>query len=98
MNPIRSHVARAVSAALLGIAPTAAVHAQDALEEVVVTGFKGSLQRAQDIKRDAVGVVDAVAAEDVGKFPDSNIAEALQRVTGVTIDRNGGEGQFVTVR
>ena len=44
------------------------------------------------------GVVDAVSAEDAGKFPDTNIAESLQRITGVSIDRSGGEGQGVTVR
>jgi len=68
------------------------------LEEVVVTGIRGSLQRALDVKRDAVGVVDAIAAEDIGKFPDQNVAESLQRISGVSIDRSGGEGQFVTVR
>jgi TonB-dependent receptor len=54
--------------------------------------------RAQDIKRDAIGVMDAVSAENVGEFPNSNIAEALQRIPGIAIDRNGGEGQFVSVR
>jgi len=68
------------------------------IEEVLVTGIKGSLQAAQDIKRDAVGVMDAISAEGLGKFPDSNIAETLQRIPGIAIDRNGGEGQFVTVR
>ena len=63
-----------------------------------MTGIRGSLQRALDIKRAATGVVDAIAAEDLGKFPDLNVAESLQRVTGVSIDRSGGEGQAVTVR
>ena len=70
----------------------------DVLEEVVVTGIRGSLSRARDIKRDAIGIVDAISAEDLGKFPDQNVAESLQRVTGVAIDRNGGEGQAITVR
>ena len=68
------------------------------LEEVVVTGIRGSLSRARDIKRNATGIVDAISAEDIGKFPDQNVAESLQRVTGVAIDRNGGEGQAITVR
>jgi len=68
------------------------------LEEVTVTGIRGSLKRALDVKRDAVGVVDAIAAEDIGKFPDQNVAESLQRISGVSIDRTGGEGQYVTVR
>lgn len=75
------------------------VSAQDQLlEEVVVTGIRGSLSRALDIKRDAAGVVDSIEAEDIGKFPDLNVAESLQRVTGVSIDRSGGEGQQVTIR
>lgn len=71
---------------------------QQITEEVVVTGIKGSLMRAMDIKRDAVGVVDAISAEDIGKFPDTNLAESLQRITGVSIDRRNGEGYQVTVR
>jgi len=51
-----------------------------------------------DVKRGSDQVVDAITAEDVGKFPDNNIAESLQRITGVAIDRDGGEGQFITVR
>ncbi len=58
-------------------------------EEVVVTGIRGSLQRNLDIKRDAPGVVDAISAEDIGKFPDSNVAAALQRLPGVSIQRSG---------
>ncbi len=67
-------------------------------EEVVVTGIRGSLMRAMDIKRDAQGVVDAISAEDIGKFPDTNLAESLQRITGVAISRDNGEGSKVTVR
>lgn len=67
-------------------------------EEVLVTGIRGSLERAMDIKRQASGVVDAISAEDIGKFPDTNLAESLQRITGVSIDRQNGEGSKVTVR
>ena len=66
--------------------------------EIVVTGIRASLREAMNIKRNAEGVVDAISAEDMGKFPDSNLAELLQRITGVSIDRNNGEGQYVTVR
>lgn len=68
------------------------------VDEVVVQGIRGSLMRSQDIKRDNSGVVDAISAEDIGKFPDQNLAESLQRITGVSIDRAGGEGQLITVR
>jgi TonB-dependent receptor len=67
-------------------------------EEVVVFGIRGSLERSADIKREAFGVVDAISAEDMGKFPDTNLAESLQRITGVSIDRVNGEGSNVTVR
>lgn len=65
---------------------------------IVVSGIRASLQNAMNIKRDAVGVVDAISAEDIGKFPDTNLAESLQRITGVSIDRQSGEGSKVTVR
>ena len=70
----------------------------DEIEEIVVTGIKGSLLRARDIKQNASGVVDAISAEDIGVFPDTNLAESLQRITGVSIDRSRGEGSRVTVR
>lgn len=65
---------------------------------VVVEGIRGSLERAMDIKRSANGIVDAISAEEMGKFPDTNLAESLQRITGVSIDRSNGEGSKVTVR
>ena len=66
--------------------------------EILVTGIRASLAQAMNIKRDAQGVVDAISAEDIGKFPDTNLAESLQRITGVSIDRSVGEGSKVTVR
>ncbi|HET6592923.1 MAG TPA: TonB-dependent receptor plug domain-containing protein, partial [Xanthomonadales bacterium] len=82
--------------------------AQDAeeagvMEEVMVTGIRRSLSDSAAIKRDADGVVDALSAEDIGKFPDTNLAEAMSRITGVSIDRTSpggppGEGQRITVR
>jgi len=68
------------------------------LEEVVVTGMRGSLKQSMEIKRDSIGVVDAITAEDIGKFPDTNLAESLQRIPGVSIDRQNGEGSQITVR
>lgn len=84
------------SVSVLALASLAApALAQDAMETVVVTGIRASLQRAMDIKRDAMTIVDAVSAEDIGKFPDKNIADALQRVPGVnTVSAAGGEGGF----
>src|SRR6187397_837839 len=72
--------------------------ASEELEEVVVTGLRGSLKASMETKRDALGVVDAINAEDIGKFPDTNLSEALQRITGVSIDRRNGEGAQVTAR
>lgn len=59
----------------------------DQLQEVVVTGIRASLQRSMEIKQDAVGVVDAVSAEDIGQFPDNNVGEAIARIPGVTVSR-----------
>jgi len=67
-------------------------------DDIVVTGIRASLREAVDIKRNGQGVVDAISAEDIGKFPDTNLAESLQRITGVSIDRSNGEGSTVTVR
>jgi iron complex outermembrane receptor protein len=67
-------------------------------EEVVVTGIRRSLADALSVKRDASAIVDAISAEDIGKFPDQNLAESLQRVPGVQITRNKGEGSGVSVR
>jgi TonB-dependent receptor len=68
------------------------------LGEISVTGQLAAIRRAQAIKQDAVGVVDSVSAEEAGKFPDQNVADALQRVPGVAVDRSGGESSKVTVR
>ncbi|MBE7219236.1 MAG: TonB-dependent receptor plug domain-containing protein, partial [Caulobacteraceae bacterium] len=80
---------------------SSAVQAADAAEashEIVVTGVRASLERSIAIKRDSYGVVDAISAEDIGKFPDTNLAESLQRIPGVSIDRVNGIGSTVTVR
>lgn len=88
--------AAAMSAALLAGGEALA---QDQVETVVVTGYRASLQNAIDLKRDQTAAVDSIVAEDVGKFPDSNLAEAMQRIPGVVLGRgDGGEGRNITVR
>ena len=87
-------------AALIGASPVIAQEANsgDELDEIVVTGLRGSLQASMATKRDAVGVVDAINSEDIGKFPDSNLSESLQRITGISISRRDGEGFQLTAR
>lgn len=68
------------------------------LDTVVVTGYRASVEKALDIKRAEKGMVDAIVAEDVGKFPDNNLAESLQRIPGVVITRDAGEGRNISVR
>jgi outer membrane receptor for ferrienterochelin and colicin len=79
---------------------TPAGYAQDdgALEEVIVRGIRSSLERSIDIKRDSNQMVEAITADDIGKMPDQNIAESLQRLPGVQIDRRDGVGTQVRIR
>ncbi|MFG6488727.1 TonB-dependent receptor [Roseateles sp. BYS78W] len=79
-------------------APGAAASAPQTLETVVVTGIRQSLESSVNLKRHASGLVDGIVAEDIGKFPDTNLAEAMSRISGVSIDRANGEGTKVTVR
>ena len=106
MNQAFKYRKKILAASIAAITATS-IPAQDVLEnqydpsqidEVVVTGIRASLQRSMDIKRDSKGVVDGISAEDIGKFPDSNLAESLQRITGVAIERDRGEGSKITVR
>jgi len=87
----------------LAIAASAQVSAQEAappeqMEEVVVSGIRASMRDSLGIKRESIQVVDAISAEDVGDFPDKNIGEAIQRVPGVQISRQDGEGRGVSIR
>jgi len=68
------------------------------LDAVTVTGYRYAIEKSLEQKRDANAVVEVITAEDVGKFPDKNVADALQRVPGVIITRDGGEGKNVSVR
>ncbi|MET0307482.1 MAG: TonB-dependent receptor, partial [Sphingomonas sp.] len=75
-----------------------AVDAPAVEQEIVVTGFRGSITAALDEKRQSAGVVDVIKADDIAKFPDNNLAESIQRVPGVAIARDGGEGRSISVR
>ena len=72
--------------------------ASEIVEEVVVTGFRRSLVEAMNVSRDSSSSVSAIVAEDISDFPDLNVAEALQRLPGVAIRREAGEGRNITVR
>jgi TonB-dependent receptor len=86
------------STVLLPLVSRAAEQEAANLDEIVVTGIRSSLESSMKLKRDSQGVVDGIVAEDIGKFPDTNLAESLQRISGVSIDRSIGEGSKVTVR
>ncbi len=102
-------LAGAASVAIIGSGSASAQDQSDATaatqvadervyDTVVVTGIRKSLQTARATKRNSQSIVDSIAPEDIGKLPDTNLAESLQRISGVSIDRSGGEGQFITVR
>lgn len=97
---LKSFLLATVAALAIGASPRLA-HAQqatDAVEEVVVTGFRKSLSDARAIKRDSVIQKDAIVAEDMAKFPELNLAESLQRLPGVQINREAGEGRRISLR
>ncbi|MDX2413043.1 MAG: TonB-dependent receptor [Woeseiaceae bacterium] len=95
----RTPLATGVALALGATVMSPAVAQEEVIEEIVAVGIRGSLQSSMVQKRDAQGVSDGIIAEDIGKFPDTNLAESMQRITGVSIDRSAiGEGSKVTVR
>ena len=75
----------------------AAQASTDTGDDILVTGYRGSLREAINVKRNANAVVDVITAEDVGKFPDRNVAESLSHIPGVSIDRRFGEGEKVAI-
>ncbi len=79
------------------VAQDAAVDAAEGAD-IIVTGFRKSLDAALSVKRESVSAVDAIVAEDIAKFPDQNLAESLQRIPGISIQRDAGEGRAITVR
>jgi TonB-dependent receptor len=101
MNAPRRHavaLAASLLAASTAFAQQAATAQQQQLDTVVVTGIRASLESALNAKRQDKGIVDVIKAEDIAKFPDTNLAESLQRIPGVVIDRDAGEGRNITVR
>ena len=107
MRSIRTltRLACGASLAVLAVSPAWAQDAvQDSAEpvanedEIVVTGFRASLDKALGQKRDSISAVDVIIAEDIAKFPDQNLAESLQRIPGISIQRDAGEGRAITVR
>lgn len=109
---LKMSAAKFLSAVSLSVLAVGTAHAQsaaaqdaaaeeapaDAGDAIVVTGFRASLEAALNLKRDSVAAVDAIVAEDIAKFPDQNLAESLQRIPGISISRDGGEGRSITVR
>ncbi len=101
LTPIALAVLTAIGQASAQQAPATApapATKTDKLDEIVVTGFRASLESALNKKREDNGIVDVIKAEDIAKFPDTNLAESLQRIPGVVIDRDAGEGRNITVR
>src|SRR5689334_430983 len=95
------HVGLVGSAILLANNPAAAQDAtppSEDVEEVTVTGYRAALRSAIETKREAGVMVDAINADDIADFPDANLAESLQRIPGISIDRDQGEGRSITVR
>ncbi|NWK94613.1 TonB-dependent receptor [Sphingobium lactosutens] len=106
--PRRAALMAGISIASITLGCTAA-HAQDATTpdqaaasadegDIVVTGVRASLSSAQSIKRNSDVIVDSIVAEDIGKLPDRNVAEALQRIPGIQVQRQYGEGSSVAIR
>ncbi|USQ96533.1 TonB-dependent receptor domain-containing protein [Caulobacter sp. RL271] len=93
-----SIAAFAAAAPGLVAAQTAAPAPPETVSEVVVTGYRASLQSALNLKKNSDVMMDAINAEDIADFPDSNLAESLQRLPGISIDRDNGEGRTISVR
>lgn len=104
MNRIRI-VAR-LGASIAAICVAAAAQAQStppvddgaASEDIVVTGQRGSLQRAIELKRDAIGVTDIASADEIGRLPDRNVSEVVEHLPGVGVTYDQGEGRYVSIR
>ncbi|WP_415013100.1 TonB-dependent receptor [Brevundimonas sp.] len=95
----KSLIAASVSSLAIMAAGAVSAQSQDVTEvdEVVVTGIRASLQQSLETKRDSNSIIDVVTAEDVGRFPSSNVAEAITIIPGVTIDREFGQGEKVSI-
>ncbi|REL27027.1 TonB-dependent receptor [Thalassotalea euphylliae] len=97
-SKLASSLSLILGASMVTPALAAESESTENVEVIEVRGIRSSLVKAMDIKRSSKGVVEAINAEDIGKFPDSNLAESLQRISGVAIDRDNGEGSRVSVR
>lgn len=95
-TPLATGIALALGAT--AFSPVVVAQDEEVIEEIVTVGIRSSLISSMNTKRNARGVVDAITAEDIGKFPDTNLAESMQRIPGVSIDRANNEGSKVTVR
>jgi len=95
---LRSSIAFLLSAAAVQAIAQQAPKDDSNLETIVVTGVRAAEEKAVELKRGADAIQDSIAAEDIGKLPDTTIADSLQRITGVQIDRVGGEGTSVNIR
>ena len=91
-------VALLAGASQVALATGAFAQEQTQVEEIVVTGVRGSQIKSVDVKRREVSIVDAISSEDIGKLPDVTIADSLQRISGVQIQRDAGEGKTVNIR
>ncbi len=99
-HPVRPIALKAMVVSLLGagVLSTGTVAAQEVTNVITVTGQRKAAQSAQTLKKNADQVVDSIVADDIGKFPDKNVAEILQRITGVQVIRGGGEAGTVIIR
>src|SRR5690606_35678150 len=103
-NLCKSHLALAVLAAITALcsnpllAQSAPAAAATETEVIEVKGFRSAIIKAKDLKREAMIAQDSIVAEDIADFPDLNLADSLQRVPGVTITREGGEGRQISLR
>lgn len=94
----RISVSRAVLAAALLSAGAAQAQAPETVDELVVTGQRLSQQRAIESKRNAAGVIDAISADEIGRLADKNVAENVERLPGVGLAYDQGEGRYVSIR
>lgn len=94
------HVSRTLLSTIIAACAATGAYAQndEAVEEVLVSGVRSAQEKAIDIKRNSAEIVDSISAEDIGKLPDSTIADSLQRVTGIQIQRSAGQGALVSIR
>ena len=106
MNKLPGRIRFAVSIALIAVVSTGTVNAQaqsqsadeEVIEEIVTTGIRGSIQRAIDLKQTSNSIVEAVSAEDLGRLPDTSIADAISRLPGLTSQRAEGRASAISLR